>query len=214
VSTNRRSGFTLIELMVVISIISLLVVALLPQISSIMGKGDEAVTRARIELLRQMIQIYAKNEGDFPPSEFGKAEKNVKVKADTTNMGIECMMIHLHQRSLGANFSLEDKADWLGNTDGDDNGSEIPALKTTEKLEVVDAWHNPLVYFHNASYRKPQEVVLSDGEGGGGGEVVTVSAMKGSRDYVNSRKYQILSAGEDGEFGTDDDICYPEKILK
>lgn len=212
--TNRK-GFTLIELLVVITILGLLAVALLPQINSIMGKGDEATTRARIVLLRQMIEIYAKNEGDFPPSEFAKAEKGVKVKTDAINMGIESLLIHLHQKNLGANFSLEDKADWLKNTDGDDNGSEIPELHTTQKYEVVDAWHNPLVYFRNDSYRKPQEVQLSDGEGeGGGGDTVTVSAMKGQRDYVNSRKFQILSAGEDGEFGTDDDICYPDKILK
>jgi prepilin-type N-terminal cleavage/methylation domain-containing protein len=210
---TNRNGFTLIELLVVITILGLLAVALLPQINAIMGKGEEATTRARIELLRQMIQIYAKNEGDFPPSEFSKAEKNVRVKADAINMGIECLVIHLHQKNLGANFSLEDKADWLMNIDGDDNGAEIPELRTTQKYEVVDAWNNPLVYFRNDSYRQPQQVMLSDGEGGGGA-VVTVSAMKGDRDYANARKYQLLSAGEDGEFGTDDDICYPEKILK
>ena len=41
-----------------------------------------------------------------------------------------------------------------------------------------------------------------------------VSAMKDDRGYVNSHKYQILSAGDDGVFGTVDDICYPEKVLK
>jgi prepilin-type N-terminal cleavage/methylation domain-containing protein len=211
---RKSNGFTLIELLVVITIIGLLTVALLPQINKVMGQGDSAATQARIELLRAMIEKYNNREGEYPPSDFAKALKGVKVKADPTNMGIECLLIHLHQKSLGANFSLEDKPDWLKNTDADDNGAEIPTLRTTKKLEVVDAWHNPLVYFRADSYRKPQEVMFGDEEGAGAGSIAAVSAMKDDRGYLASQKYQLISAGEDGEFGTDDDVCYPKVIPK
>ena len=206
---QHTRGFTLVELLVVISILGLLTVALLPQINGIMGRGDETATQARIQLLRGMIEKYSDAEGDFPPSLFSRAEKGVKVKPDSTNAGIECLLIHLHQKSYGKNFSLSDKADWLGNTDEDDNGDLIPELATTKKLEVLDAWLNPIVYFHNNAYGKSQEVVLHGEDGLG--ETVTVTAMKGAQSYVSPRKYQLISAGQDQVFGTNDDVCYPAR---
>ena len=203
-------GFTLIELLIVVGIIGLLAVALLPQIVGVMGAGKEAATIARIQMLQQMIAKYEQKHGRFPPSDFAMAVRGVQVKGDSTNAGIECLVIHLSQKSLGVNFSFDDKADWLQNTDSDDNGAEIPELRTTKKLGVVDGWGTPLAYFHNASYGQTQRVMLGDPEGEGS-ETVVASAMKGSRGFLNRRKYQIISAGEDFEFGTADDVTYPAK---
>jgi prepilin-type N-terminal cleavage/methylation domain-containing protein len=209
-STNNSRGFTLIELLIVIGIVSLLAVALLPQIVGVMGAGKQAATISRIQMLRQMIAKYEQKHGRYPPSEFEMAVKGVHVKGDSVNAGIECLVIHLSQRSLGVNFSFDDKAEWLQNTDSDDNGAEVPELNTTKKLEVVDAWGTPFAYFHNASYGKSQRIMLADPEGIGG-EMVTANAMKGSRGFLNGRKYQLISAGEDFEFGTLDDVAYPDK---
>lgn len=208
--SNNSQGFTLIELLIVIGIVSLLAVALLPQIVGVVGIGKQAATVARIQMLQTMIQKYSDKHGGFPPSEFSMAAEGVNIKGDTINSGIECLVIHLSQRSLGVNFSFDDKAEWLQNTDSDDNGADIPELNTTKKLEVVDAWGTPFAYFHNASYAKTQRVMLGDPEGIGG-EVVTVKAMKGPRGFLNKRKYQLISAGEDFEFGTVDDVTYPAK---
>jgi len=203
-------GFTLIELLIVVGIIGLLAVALLPQIVGVMGAGKEAATVARIQMLQQMIAKYEQKHGRFPPSDFAMAEKDVNIKGDGTNAGIECLVIHLSQKSLGVNFSFDDRADWLQNTDSDDNGAEIPELHTTKKLEVVDGWGTPLAYFHNSSYGQSQRVMLGDPEGMGS-ETVVVSAMKGPRGFLNRRKYQIIWAGEDFEFGTADDVSYPNR---
>lgn len=205
---HNSRGFTLIELLIVIGIIGLLAVALLPQIVGVMGAGREAATVARIQMLQQMIARYEQKHGRYPPSDSDMAEKGVNIKGDGTNSGIECLVIHLSQKSLGVNFSFDDRADWLQNTDSDDNGAEIPELRTTKKLEVVDGWGTPLAYFHNSSYGKSQRIMLADDEGEGG-ELVTVNAMKGPRGSLNPRKYQIISAGEDFEFGTADDVTYP-----
>ncbi len=208
--TISSRGFTLIELLIVIGIVSLLAVALLPQIVGVMGAGKQAATIARIQMLRQMIAKYEQRHGRYPPSEVALAVKDVNIKGDSVNSGIECLVIHLSQRSLGVNFSFDDKAEWLQNTDSDDNGADVPELHTTKKLEVVDAWGTPFAYFHNASYGKSQRIMLSDPEGIGG-DVVTANAMKSSRGFLNGRKYQIISAGEDFEFGTVDDVAYPER---
>lgn len=205
---NKSLGFTLIELLIVMGIIGLLAVALLPQIVGVMGAGKEAATVARIQMLQQMIAKYEQKHGRYPPSDFALAARGVNLKGDGTNSGIECLVIHLSQRSLGVNFSFDDKADWLQNTDSDDNAADIPELRTTKKLEVVDGWGTPLAYFHNSSYGMSQRIVLADAEDQGQ-DTVTANAMKGPRGYLNPRKYQIISAGEDFEFGTADDVTYP-----
>lgn len=207
--THSR-GFTLIELLIVIGIIGLLTVALLPQISEFFGQSKATATIARIQTLQQMIAKYEQRHGDFPPSDYGLARKGVPVKADSVNAGIECLVIHLSQKSLGANLSFDDKREWLANTDGD-QGPEIRELRSTEKFEVVDAWGTPLAYFHNASYSRKQTIMLPDLEDIGG-ETINASAMKDESGFINRRKYQILSAGEDLEFGTDDDITYPKRV--
>ena len=204
---RSSGGFTLIELLIVMTIVGLLAVAFLPQISGVWGLGSEADTTARIAQLRAMIERYERDRGDYPPSEFSRAAMGVIVSVDSTNVGIESLLIHLHQRSLG-NLSLENR-DWLMNTDQDHNSAEIPELFTTEKLEVVDAWGTPLVYFHNISYGTEQLVILG-GEGVDGSSL-TAQAMSDERGYLNPRKFQIISAGGDGEFGTDDDITYPNR---
>lgn len=205
-------GFTLIELLIVMTIIGILAVALLPQVLGVWGTANINVTAARLGLLQTMIEKYAKEDGDFPPSEFSKRRRDVKCTGDTTNAGIECMLIHLGNVNLGPSLSFDDKAQWLGNTDGDDNKFIIPQLRTTKKMEVLDAWLNPIVYFHNSSYTKAQAIILGGGDDEGGGEEVSVRAMKQDGEYANPRKYQLISAGKDQEFGTSDDICYPALV--
>ena len=200
-------GFTLVELLIVMTIIGVLSMALLPQITGIWGMGFEAQTRERITHLRTMIDRYENAVGDYPPSDFARSLKGVQADPDAQNSGIECLLIHLHQERFAGGLSLDDKRDWLENTDHDANSVEIPELFTNEKLEVVDPWGMPIAYFHNSSYGKKQ-VIIPGGEDSDGVSR-TVGAMSDERGYLNRRKYQLISAGEDGEFGTDDDITFP-----
>ncbi|MCA8956319.1 MAG: type II secretion system protein [Planctomycetes bacterium] len=202
---NAR-GFTLVELLIVIGIISLLAVALLPQVREIFMESKGAQTTARIQLLQQMIEKYQRDNGDYPVSDYALLPKSIKAKADSRNAGIECLLIQLGQKRLGGTLTFDDHPEWLKNTDEDDNTDEIPELRTRKKLEVVDAWGNPFAYFHNASYGKKQTIALGVSQ-----EDAEAEAMKDDRGYLNPRKYQIISAGANGTFGDDDDVCYPER---
>jgi general secretion pathway protein G len=61
-------GFTLIELIIVLSIIGLLVGLGLPQYKSAMVKARETVLKENLFILRRLIDQYAQDKGKYPAS--------------------------------------------------------------------------------------------------------------------------------------------------
>lgn len=67
---RTRHGFTLIELMLVASIVGLLTSVLVPKFGEMIQKAKEAALKGKIGSIRSMISIYyADNEGMFPLQE-------------------------------------------------------------------------------------------------------------------------------------------------
>ena len=118
-------------------------------------------------------------------------------------------MVHIHKQSLGRTATLEDKMDWLKNTDNDDGGFLISLLETSKLFEVVDAWMQPIAYFREDSYGQRQTMLM----GGEDQEQETVRAFKNPNTgrYMSPRSFQLISAGEDGVFGTEDDVSIPRR---
>ncbi|OGD13241.1 MAG: hypothetical protein A2V76_09940 [Candidatus Aminicenantes bacterium RBG_16_63_14] len=72
-STERATGigergFTLIELIIVLSIIGLLVGLGLPNYKSATVKAREAVLKENLFILRKLIDLYAQDKGKYPAS--------------------------------------------------------------------------------------------------------------------------------------------------
>ena len=65
--TGRR-GFTLIELIIVLSIIGLLVGLGMPTYRSARIKAEEAVLKENLFILRKLIDKYAQDKGKYPAS--------------------------------------------------------------------------------------------------------------------------------------------------
>jgi len=64
---HRRSGFTLIELMLVVAIIGLLAAIAVPKFANLVIKAKEASTRGKLGTVRSALSIYyADNEGRYP----------------------------------------------------------------------------------------------------------------------------------------------------
>jgi len=68
---NRDSGFTLIELMVVIFILGLLAAVAVPRFMGESDKAKQQTTRTQIEMLSSALKIYKLDNGNYPTTEQG-----------------------------------------------------------------------------------------------------------------------------------------------
>ena len=202
--TSPQSGFTLIEILVVIGILSLLAVALIPNLVKGSEEGRRLETQTRITTLKTAIDTYERRHGRYPPDDFTDLEGKVKNRADGINAGIESLVIFLHQEAGGT--TLVDYEDWLTNFDEDDNATVIPLLERKAKVEVVDAWGVPFAYFcaNSGGYDRVQRILDGFGE-----QEARAWRNPKSSGYLGSRSYQIISAGPDNEFNTEDDMTSP-----
>ncbi|MEZ6183861.1 MAG: prepilin-type N-terminal cleavage/methylation domain-containing protein [Planctomycetota bacterium] len=193
-------GFTLVELLVVIGVIAILVGIAVPALSGVRTNAQRANTKNLITELSLAIENYQLDFGDYPPS----TPKRAGIRGNGENDGIETLLRCLTTQAKNGPY-YEAKDERLGNTDvdflarGNPTQSTIAAL---ELFELVDDWGNPLVYWHNADYDLPASCTRIDGA------TIQASAGKAQKtgQYVDLTKFQLWSAGPDGEPGTDDDV--------
>lgn len=72
-TTRSISGFTLLELLVVVAIIGLLAAYVGPRYFSQLGKSESAVAKAQIEAFAKALDQYRLDVGRFPTTEQGLA---------------------------------------------------------------------------------------------------------------------------------------------
>jgi general secretion pathway protein G len=70
---GRQSGFTLLELLVVVAIIGLLVGYVAPRYFGQIGKSEIATAKAQIDALEKALDQYRLDTGHYPSTELGLA---------------------------------------------------------------------------------------------------------------------------------------------
>jgi len=205
VRSRRASGFTLIEILVVISILAALIGLLVPTISAVRRRSQAKTCKTLIDSISGAIAQYASDFGDFPPTSL----QELGLRSNGVNEGAEALVRCLSTGDREGPY-FDFKEEQLGNTDGDRLGpgpdpthSKYP---TRELLEVLDPWGNPLVYFHYRDYRggrRGARVRIGDED-----QSCRPQPSGKTGQYPGVDRFVIWSAGPDGvnEDGAGDDV--------
>lgn len=198
---RATAGFSLLEILVVLTIIALLTSLSAVAVSRYRETGRITDCTARIQSLTLLAESYAERTGGYPPDRL--AALGISELGNTLNEGIEACVAALRRRDYGGGRPAEKH---LGNGD-DDHAERLAALDgSSALLELLDPWDNPLVYIVNDHYDDETVVLLDDG--GSRREPVAARAVLNplTGAFQRFESFQIRSAGPDGLMDTEDDL--------
>ena len=200
---RSESAFTLVELLAVLAILGLLMGMAIHFFGKHREQGFVTKTKSVFAELEMKIGSYNTKKGDFPLSSLAK----LKIRADNElNDGIEALFAALHSKSYPEGDNVRD--DELGNSDDDSTTTAYhrdPAV--TFLLEVMDGWGNPIAYITPPNYGRTFFYVLPEPDTpADSDQQVTASKSGVTGVWANPDSYQLISAGSDKKFGTDDDV--------
>jgi hypothetical protein len=155
--------------------------------------------------LEAAIEHYNNEYGAYPPSHFTSEQEVVN---SGQNIGAEALVVAFWSNGFEGGGLLEDIQNELINSDGDASSKRLTDFGTRTLLEIPDSWENPIAYIRSDDYEiTNRQYSLMDPQTGE--EINSTPIAYKNRTtgrYYNHASYQLISAGVDGEFGTEDDL--------
>lgn len=201
---SQRAGFTLVELLAVLLILAILVGVLVTQLRDSQSAIEVENARQQLMTLEGAIQAYQNENGAAPSSSFQAGQE---VANDGLNVGIEALVVALWSNKYEAGGLLSDVRDRLVNTDGDRSTKKLTDFGNRDLLEIPDPWGNPVAYIERSDYAVTNRRYLTiDLEGQEVESVPLPIKNPTTGQYYSSQGFQLISAGPDGVFGSEDDV--------
>ncbi len=193
---KNNKAFTLVELLIVISIITILTTMVTIGLLTAKGKAKIQTTRAMIAKIETGLESYYAAYGDYPPTTLA----DMYTGGFAGNNGIESVVYCLSSQDKGGPFLLGVKESDYINLDNDSFGN-VPLR------EIIDGWMAPIVYFHSRDYDNPSKGGNYSFKRAGASIAPQFNpALPGT--YYNQITFQIWSAGPDekNNNGLGDDV--------
>ncbi len=213
----EAGGFSMIELLVVITILAALAAAGTIWFGMAERAKLKAITTSRLTAIATGLESLKLATGAYPSTdnESLRGPNREKIGAaigtpNESNQGIETVYVAFHM--TGVSISTDDLGDSaIANLD-EDGAIETTgtSLTSNELFEYVDAWGNPFVYFNGKDYKDVSKVSayvnykLED---------VTAAPMASEKTgaFLRAASFQLFSMGSDGQPNTEDDIAWGTK---
>ncbi|MBI1871650.1 MAG: type II secretion system protein GspG [Chlamydiae bacterium] len=164
-SLRFLTGFTIIEMLVVISVIAILASILLPALSSAQKKAKITKTQTMIDTITVALKQYRTDFGDFPPT---------TIPGVTGPVSAECLYYYTAATFVAGSSNsniistgpyMEYRAKDLGTTGDtanvDGSNSAVEAL-----YRVIDPWGNNLQYIQPGTHNTSSFDIYSYGPDG------------------------------------------------
>jgi prepilin-type N-terminal cleavage/methylation domain-containing protein len=201
-SRRPRSGFTLVELLVVIVIISLLAALITPAVMAGMRAAKRATITAEISSLHQAIETYKAQYGSYPPSTkaaFQNHLRNIFININDSEVtGLQDMNQAEILVFALRGYSPDKRRPITGSGERKPLFDFKPDRLTTTTNGAIYTAPNtsatPYVYFDLSRGGTPSNF-------SGTGGTIGPYKMSGGGSYANAKSFQIISTGLDNEFG-------------
>ena len=219
---HPHRGFTLVELLVVIVIIAMLAALVTPAIMIAMSRAKVARIKAEIDMLHMAIMNYKSEYGSFPPSSSGVTANTDPAVKHMSRLFPRCSVITEFNAANAQSLTPQNAlAAWL--TGYSTDPTKPLTGGTRKKLYDFDQSRlsglnyapsgkpgSPYIYIDSSVYTVPT-FVLTGGTYFAHRVPPTPLADPPvlndlSQPAFNPDTFQILCAGQDEEFGTDDDL--------
>jgi prepilin-type N-terminal cleavage/methylation domain-containing protein len=227
--SHRRSGFTLVELLAVIMIIALLAGLVTPAVMRARNTARNAAIKAEIDMLHMAIMNYKNEYGSFPPavsaaglsSAAGKHVQRLFPRS-TPNPGARAADNAIVRWLTGYTTVPTDP---YGSTSGAARQKlfdfDVTRVTTGDQYYPAGKKGSPYIYIDSASYelvpydmtnlatagaQRVPVVPLPTATAQDFGTAIPVPTSPTPQPFFNADTFQILCAGQDEEFGTDDDL--------
>jgi prepilin-type N-terminal cleavage/methylation domain-containing protein len=228
-------GFTLVELLVVISVLVLLAGMAVPVLSGVLAEAKKTATRGQMNSIRLALTAYDDRFGGYPPSDPNQVAKcsdgSSTIGGGYANTGAEALCFFIRGWYIDSGKVIRGVKYQIKNVTG--NWDEVKPFYTPDENEQFASGHSRYGFggaqygqFFGDRFDDHRPILYFKASGSGSNpfrqdhnaEAINKWKPSGARDFdsfvirngiARSNDFMLWSAGPDYLFFTKDDMIFP-----